>query len=78
MLESCDPSLAANSAADPCGIFVSSSIGVDASQGDATKIRPYATIAKALVALSAATGNPIDLCGETFDVSVALPVGLRL
>ncbi len=76
--ESCDPSLAPNPVADSCGIFVSSSLGIDSSQGKGTKSRPYASIAKALIALSSVGGDTLYLCGETFTGAITLPSGVNI
>ncbi len=75
---SCDPSMATDAVADSCGVFVSSSLGTDTSQGTGTKARPYATLAKALMALDSNGGNTIYLCGESFKGSIALPSGISV
>lgn len=46
-----------------CGVFVSSSMGNDAS-GDGTREKPFASLAKAL---RSAGGTPVYACGEVFE-----------
>ncbi len=57
---------------DSCGLFVSSSLGDDAT-ADGTKQKPYATITAAL-----GKGSRLYLCAESFTEQVTLPAATTL
>jgi len=68
----CVPADEAAPVEDKCGVFVSSSLGDDAT-ADGSKAKPYATITAALSA-----GSRLYLCAEEFEEQVVLPAGSTL
>jgi hypothetical protein len=70
----CNPTTSASPVADTCGVFVSSSMGSDASLTGSKKA-PYQTLAKAL---GAANGKPVYACGETFTVTQTVTLAAKV
>jgi hypothetical protein len=70
----CDPATSAGPIADTCGVFVSSSMGSDAST-TGSQTAPYQTLAKAL---GAANGKPVYVCGETFTVTQTVTLAAKV
>src|SRR5689334_4542816 len=69
----CVPSMTTMPVGDECGVFVSSSLGMDANGG--SKAAPVQTLAHAL---EVAAGKPIYACAEDFAGSVTLSAGVAI
>src|SRR6185503_19768702 len=69
----CVPSESAQPVGDDCGVFVSSSLGVDRNAG--TRSAPVKTLQKAI---DQAKGKPVYACAEAFSGSVTLSTGATI
>lgn len=72
----CIPSQATGSVADSCGVFVSSSTGVDSNSGT-SKATPVATLAHA-IDLAEQAKKPVYACAEDFNEAIVVPAGLEI
>jgi hypothetical protein len=72
----CVPTMGKDPVADSCGVFVSSSLGVDAA-GSGSQAKPYKTLAAAIAAASALK-KPVYACAETFTETLTVAEGVAL
>ena len=73
---SCIPSASADPVADSCGVFVSSSLGVDGNEANrGTKEKPFQSI---MAALNKASVTRVYACAESFSEPVTISTAVEL